>query len=306
MIYNGLEVIFNTWNVATDIKIDVYALHIDLNPENSKAICMQGSVNQETAEAYTQKVAIFKTFTAKDFSLSGYQSKEYGVGDISLIRDIWSDFKTLIDDASSIKECREKRLTDKIELTITRVVLNSKKTYYFVATQESSEKLYKKKKFYSVGENLVSLKPNDFFTMSSDFDCIIDENQNCFYSLKNTYVIKWFKLREAIKNEVKSFEGILDDWSFIDNVDGIKGCIEQQNVYEPLFKVFSDKMYSQQLKEMVAADFRSRIIRVSNGKITENDFNDNKFVITRSNRALFLGLLAKKMKYNIATDTVED
>ena len=50
MPYNGLDVIFNTWNAATDIKTDVYALHIDSNTENSKAICMQGSINQETAK----------------------------------------------------------------------------------------------------------------------------------------------------------------------------------------------------------------------------------------------------------------
>lgn len=71
MPYNGLDVIFNTWNAATDIKTDVYALHIDSNTENSKAICMQGSINQETAEAYTQKMSLFKTFNAKEFSLSG-------------------------------------------------------------------------------------------------------------------------------------------------------------------------------------------------------------------------------------------
>ena len=57
---------------------------------------------------------------------------------------------------------------------------------------------------------------------------------------------------------------------------------------------------------MTATDFKSRIIRVSKGKITDKDFKDDKLVITRSNRALFLDLLAKKMKYNIATDSVED
>lgn len=88
MPYNGLDAIFDTWDVATDVKTDVYALHIDSNPANSKAICMQGSINQETAEAYTQKISIFKAFTAKAFSLSGYQSKEYGVGDISLVKAV--------------------------------------------------------------------------------------------------------------------------------------------------------------------------------------------------------------------------
>lgn len=306
MPYNGLDVIFDTWSAATDIKTDVYALHIDSNPENSKAICMQGSINQETAEAYTQKITMFKTFVAKDFSLSGYQSKEYGVGDISLVKAVWDEYKNLIHGAQSIKGSGEKSITDKIELTITKVVLSSKKEYYFVATQEPSEKLYKKKKVYSVGDTLVSLKPNEFFTMCGDFDCIIDEEQKCFYSLKNTPVINRFKLREAIKNEVKSSESILDDWSFIDNVDGIKGCLEQQNVYEPLFKVFRDKQYTEELKAMTASDFKSRIIRVSKGKITDKDFKEDKLVITRSNRALFLDLLAKKMKYNIATDSVED
>lgn len=306
MPYKGLDVIFDTWNDATDIKTDVYALHIDSTPENSKAICMQGSINQETAEAYTQKISIFKAFTAKEFSLSGYQSKEYGVGDIPLVKAVWDEFKTLIAGAQSIKESGEKKVTDKVELTITKVVLSSKKEYYFVATQESSEKLYQKKKIYSVGETLVSLKPNEFFTMCGDFECIIDEEQNCFYSLKNTSVITRFKLREAIKNEVKSSESILDDWTFIDNVDVIKGCMEQQNVYEPLFKVFRDQQYTAELKAMTATDFKSRIIRVSKGKITDKDFKEDKLVITRSNRAMFLDILAKKMKYNIATDSVED
>ena len=175
MPYNGLDVIFDTWSAATDIKTDVYALHNDSNPENSKAICMQGSINQETAEAYTQKITMFKTFVAKEFSLSGYQSKEYGVGDISLVKAVWDEYKNLIDGAQSIKGSGEKSITDKIELTITKVVLSSKKEYYFVATQEPSEKLYKKKKVYSVGDTLVSMKPNEFFTMCGDFDCIIDE-----------------------------------------------------------------------------------------------------------------------------------
>ncbi len=306
MPYNGLDVIFDTWNVSTDIKTDVYALHIDSDNKNSKAICMQGSINQETAEAYTQKISMFKAFDAKEFSLSGYQSKEYGVGDISLVKVVWDELKSLIAGAQSIKESGEKKATDKVELTITKVVLKSNKEYYFVATQESSEKLYKKKRIYSVGETLVSLKPNEFFTMCEDFECIIDEEQNCFYTLKSTPVINRFKLREAIKNEVKSSEAILDDWNFIDNVDVIKGCMEQQNVYEPLFKVFRDQQYTAELKAMTSTDFKSRIIRVSKGKITDKDFKKDKLVITRSNRALFLDLLAKKMKYNIATDSVED
>ena len=124
MPYTGLDVIFNTWNAATDIKTDVYALHIDSNPDNSKAICMQGSINQETAEAYTQKITTFKTFVAKEFSLSGYQSKEYGVGDVSLVKAVWDGNKNLIDGTQSIKESREKSITDKIELTITKVVLS--------------------------------------------------------------------------------------------------------------------------------------------------------------------------------------
>ena len=223
-----------------------------------------------------------------------------------MVKAVWDGYKNLIDGAQSIKESGEKSITDKIELTITKVVLSSEKEYYFVATQEPSEKLYKKKKVYSVGDTLVSLKPNEFFTMCGDFDCIIDEGQRCFYSLKNTLIINRFKLREAIKNEVKSSESILDDWTFIDNVDVIKGCMEQQNVYEPLFKVFKDQQYTAELKAMTASDFKSRIIRVSKGKISDKDFKEDKLVITRSNRALFLDLLAKKMKYNIATDSVED
>ena len=70
--------------------------------------------------------------------------------------------------------------------------------------------------------------------------------------------------------------------------------------------MFRDQQYTAELKAMTASDFKSRIIRVSKGKISDKDFKGDKLVITRSNRALFLDLLAKKMKYNIATDSVED
>ena len=221
MTYKSLDSVFSAWNAATDIKTDVYALHIDKDSAKSMAVCLQGSINQDTAEAYTQKIAILKSCIAKDFSLAGYKNKEYGAGDLALIKDIWDSYMNLINSASSIKESGLKRATDKVELTITRVTLSSKGEYYFVSAQESSEKLYQKKKIYSVGETLTSLKPKDFFTMCGDFECIIDEKHNCFYSVKNSQVINRFNLREAIKNDVKASEAILDDWSFIDNIDGI-------------------------------------------------------------------------------------
>ena len=305
MSYKGLNVIFCEWNNSDSIKTDIYALHIDNEVTEDIAVCMQGSINQETSEAYTQKIAMFKTFSARDFSLSGYGSKEYGVGDLELINEKWEVLKHKLNNAITIDESKIKKATNNLELTVTKVTI-SDNVYYFLATQEPSEKMYKKKKIYSVGERLVSLKPNEFFTMSGDFDCIIDEQQSCFYSIKNNQVINRFNLKDAIKNAVKSSEGVLDDWLFIDNIESIKDSLDKQNVFGPLFKIFGDVEYVKQLKDMKAIDFKTRLIRVSNGKIIESDFKDDKLVITRSNRALFLDLLSKKMKYNIATDSIEE
>lgn len=305
MTYKGLDNIFGSWNAPTQIETDIYALHLDDDSAKNVAVCMQGSINQETSEAYTKKIAMIKTFDLQDFSLSGYNSKEYGVGNLELIKDNWEVLKSLLDHAITIDEIKIKKATTYLDLTITKITFLDK-VYYFIATQESSEKLYKKRRIYAVGESLVSLKPNEFYTMSGDFDCIIDEYQSCFFAIKNTQVINCFNLKDAIKNTVQSSKGILDDWTFIDNVQGIKDSLEKQNVYAPLFKIFSDDEYTQQLRAMKAVDFKTRLVRVSNGKITENDFNGDKLVITRSNRALVLDLLSKKLKYNIATDSIEE
>ncbi|MCH5316232.1 MAG: hypothetical protein J1E81_09975 [Eubacterium sp.] len=305
MTYKGLDNIFGQWNDSTNIKTDIYALHLDDDATKNVAVCMQGSINQETSEAYTKRIAMFKTFSPQDFSLSGYGSKEYGVGNLDLIKASWEVLKSLLDHAITIRESKIKQATTYLDLTITKITYFDK-IYYFIATQESSEKLYKKRRIYSVGERLSSLKPNEFYTMSGDFDCIIDEDQSCFFAIKNTQVINCFNLKDAIKSVVQSSDGILDDWTFIDNVKDIKDSLDKQNVYAPLFRIFSDEDYTQQLKAMKAIDFKTRLIRVSSGKITENDFNGDKLVITRSNRALVLDLLSKKLKYNIATDSIEE
>lgn len=304
MKYNGLDIIFSDWKETCNIETNVYALSINKKETESLALCLKGSINKETAEAYTNKVSLFKSFESKEFSLSGHKNKEYGIGDLELIREEWENLKKLVDEANTIDGCKKKTITDKIGLTITKVVLSSKE-YYFVATQESSEKMYKKKKIFSVGEVLKTMRPNEFFTMTNDFDCIIDEEQGCFYSLKNSQVIQLFNLKEKIKGIVKSLENNIDEWDFIENVDLIKCSINQQNIYEPLFKIFKDKEYVDSLKIMTAVEFKERLIRVANGKITENDFQDNKLIINKANRALFLELLARKKKYNIVTDSIE-
>lgn len=75
MPYNGLDVIFDTWSAATDIKTDVYALHIDSNPENSKASGFKSYirflvVNEEKLSSYlTARAALYKQINHITFNL---------------------------------------------------------------------------------------------------------------------------------------------------------------------------------------------------------------------------------------------
>lgn len=306
MKYKSLENIFSGLKNSKQVSSNIYGIHIGENESDNFAICLSGEINSETNNEYVEKIIKYKTsFKCMDFSLGGYESKAYGVADLALGQSIWNSLKELIENSKNISEIKEKCVTDAISLTVVDLRYNGN-TYYCLAYQEPTTKLYKKKKVYTVGSRLVSLKPNEFFTMTSDLDCIIDEQQWCFYSLRNTNVIKLFDLNIAIMNEVKNKKEIIDQWTFVDNIDDIKSNLDKKNVYEPLFKIISDEDYVKQLKIIQPSQFKERLIRVSKGQIVDNDFKDNRLCVNNQNRAFFLKLLAKKLKYNIGTDAVEE
>lgn len=285
------------------ITCNVYGLHLEKDNAECFSVNFSGEINVETLYTYRQKIKLFSTLNAVDFSLSGYGSKEFGIGEINLIQTKWNDYKNLLEKASNLDNLSH--ATENIKVTITRLVLGEKE-YYCISNQEPSEKLYKKRRTYSVKDNLKLLRPNEFFTMTSDIDCIIDEQNECFYSFKNTNVIGLFDLDRAIAKYVSDKIEELDAWQFINNIDDIKHSIKHKNVYSSLYQILSKESYVNKLKTMSAEVMKERIIRVSNGDMTEENFADSKLIITKSNRAYILKLLAKKMKYNIAFDSVEN
>lgn len=285
------------------ITCNVYGLHLENDNDKSFSVNFSGKINTETLSTYLQKIKLFSTFNGVDFSLSGYGSKEFGIGRIDLIQAKWDYYKDLLEKASDLDKLSH--ATENIKVTITKLVVGEKE-YYCISNQEPSEKLYKKSRIYSVKDNLKLLKPNEFFTMTSDIDCIIDEHDECFYSFKNTNVIGLFDLDRVIAKYVSDKIEELDAWQFVSNIEDIKRSIEQKNVYSSLYQILSKDSYANQLKTMSAEVMKERIIRVSNGDMTEENFTDSKLIITKSNRAYILKLLAKKMKYNIAFDSVEN
>ena len=306
MKFNDLKTIFINWEKAEDISSNIYGIHFDAQDKTLNfAVSMSGSINLDTNFAYTGKIQMFKNFKAVDFSIIPYGSKEYGVGEMKLIQEQWDYLKNLTN-VNNLQEITGRaNASEAIHLTIVKIKLNEK-SYYCLSFQEPSEKMYKKKKIYSVTTTLTTLMTNEFFTMISDIDCIIDEEQKCFYALKNSNVISLFGLETVVAESVAKDIQIVDDWKFIENKDVIKSAASQKNIYGTLFKIFNDKNYIEELKKVSPQEMKQRLIRVSKGEIKEENFNDDKLILTRKNRAYILDLLSKKKKYNPATDSVED
>ena len=307
MNFKDIKTVFTNWDKSEDVTSNIYGVHFDDSGDKNLdfAVSMAGSINLDTAIAYTSKIQMFKNLKAVDFSIMGYENKEYGVGGIDLIQAHWNFLKSLISVDNLQTIMGKSNASESLDLTIVEITLNDK-TYYFLSFQESSEKMYKKRKIYSVKNVLTTLKTNEFFTMTSDIDCIIDEEQKCFYALKNKNVIDMFGLETVACQSVATEIQIIDNWKFIENAEIIKKDAGQKNIYGPLFKIFNDKKYVEELKQVSPQEMKQRLIRVSKGQISTENFKDDKLVLSRKNRAYILDLLCKKKKYNPATDTVED
>lgn len=130
--------------------------------------------------------------------------------------------------------------------------------------------------------------------------------KNSVYVLNRKNFQKVFNYYEILKKHVIDNIDIINEWTFIDNMDFIKSEIDTAYVYKSLSKIIDDNEYLKAIKKTRPRTLKNRLLEKSLGKFTEEDFKNDKLLVTKSNLEKIIKMISKGFKYNFFTDKAED
>lgn len=287
-------------------KINVYALKNIHKPEkDSYAIALPSNQNSYFLKEYCKFLNSFVTFSCVKYDAINYKDGTYEYIDLSAVEGVWDKFEDLLKD-ESLNRNNYASLVSGINLTICELHIDDE--IYFLGTwQEKSESKFKGRfPFLAEEGKLTSIPCDKLLTLTFNVDFVVSKKASIIYIFNRKHFQKVFNYYEILKNHVVENISVIDDWTFIDNVDFIKGEIDTSYVYKSLSKVIDDSNYLKIIKTTKPRTLKKRLLEKSSGAFTEDDFKNDKLQINKSNLEKIIKMIAKGFKYNFFTDKAED
>ena len=299
-------VLQNLDDIKTKGKINVYALKNIHKPEkDSYAIALPSNKNSYFIKEYCKFLNAFVAFSCVKFDAINYKEGTYEYIDLSAVKGVWDKFDNLLKD-KTLNRNNYASLVSEINLTICELHIDDE--IYFLGTlQEKSESKLKGRFPFLAEEGKLTILPSDkLLTLTFNVDFVVSKNANMIYIFNRKNFQKVFNYYEILKKHVIENLGVMDDWTFIDNVGFIKGEIDTSYVYKSLSKVIDDSEYLKIIKTTKPRTLKKRLLEKSSGVFTEDDFKNDKLQINKSNLEKIVKMISKGFKYNFFTDKAED
>lgn len=298
-------------DVKENAKINFYYVkYLKRTKCQNYAYAFPDGANERIVSGICADLEIYKDFQCKVFNATEVPIDTYEYVTLEIIQDKWIEIKGLIDNPKPFKGENAHYEIAMANLGICHMTYSGQE-YYLFLKQQSFENLLKGKSVFMQSNDVIKdIEASELFLLSLSVDFIIyasTKNQaGHVYVLNRKYFERLFDFYDHIKKSVQKEINLIDQWNFLDSTELIKKKVEQKNVYANLFKVFQDKEYVEQIRKVNLVELKTRLINKSNGAFTENDFKENKLVVTRSNLSNIMKALAKGFKYNFITDKAED
>ena len=277
------SVLQNLDDIEKKGKINVYALKNIHKPEkDSYAIALPSNQNSYFLKEYCKFLNSFVTFSCVKYDAINYKDGTYEYIDLSEVEGVWNKFEDLLKD-ETLNRNNYASLVSEINLSLCELHIDDE-IYFFGTFQEKSESKFRGRFPFLAEEGKLTILPSDkLLTLNFNVDFVVSKNENMLYIFNRKHFEKVFNYYEILKNHVIVNIRVVDEWTFIDNVDFIKSEINTSYVYKSLSKVIDDSDYLKIIKATKPRTLKRRLLDKSSGAFTEDDFKNDKLQINKSN-----------------------
>lgn len=175
------------------------------------------------------------------------------------------------------------------------------KRMYFISKQTNNGNYYNKAAFYRENKNMKKVDLSKCYFLREEIDCIVYDNIVIIFNEKNFENI--FNYDKILKEKAIKYKCEVKKWKFVKDIKEFSSDIENTKyVYRCIAKISDDIDYREKIKLISAKKMKKILLEKYTDKFSENDFENNKLKITRSNKREFCKILAKETFYNAIED----
>ena len=312
ILNKGSKMIFdNISDLKEKTKINIYGvLYKHKSKENNFSIGLPENINRILKKDYVDQIKAINNYKIKAFDPSNsglYEGTCEKVKYLNLKPQVDYIFQLLEKHGNYKKENVTKiRQTNAY---ICEMKYNDKMLYIFSCQDNTTEKIFTNKHILMAQEDDVKIIENKkVFMYSSHIDFIIEKNDDKGQVLifnKHNF-IKFFNYDEEIKKFVIENIKIIDEWKFLNSADFIKEKVINKKVYQNLYKVFRDEDYMEQIKKVTPKQLKKNLLENSSGEFSNDDFDNDKLLITKANINVVIKMISKGFRYNFFTNKAEE
>lgn len=308
----------NIKEITQNAKVNLYAVYYGYrSKKDNKCVALPEDVNQMMREGLCKSIFKYQDYTASAYDPFVTQKDSYYLVPSKDVEDTYQDIMALMRNAEEYKYGMNNHVINSANLLVCELFYRNKKFLLFSRIGNTTEKILRNKViilYYP--DALEECKKDDLFIVSTDVDCALEvpsdtgtENEvdsNILVFNKNNFD-KAFNYSEVQKEIVAKKIQLVEKWDFLDSNKIILDKKEQKNVYQHLAKVFADEGYLKQIETIEPGILKSRIITMCKGKykFSENDFRDNKLIVTETNLKDVMQMLSKHFKFNFFSGSAE-
>lgn len=296
-------------NLVSNSKSNFYSVIFNKKqPKNITAIVLPGKNTSDFIEPINESLRNFKDCTSAPYNPSekSETNYEYLVADDKINKTLDQVFSGL-EDFKEIKNIKPAEL-GKSNVLICEMDWN-KKIYYLFMEQKPSDKLYKGKKGFIIGDDKLKVIENSklfFLQFDIGFICEKNNSQHVIYIFNKKYFEFFFDYENHLKNKVKYHINSIRNWNFIDDFTLIESKIEQKNVYRQLAKIVDDNEYMNVIENTKPEELKKTLLAKGANKFSESDFDkNNRLIVTASSMSKIIKMITKGFHYNFFEDKAE-
>ncbi len=305
------EILQHTASLLVAGRVNFYSIKYFLKKKDENfAICLPDNMNNAFIRDICKHLEDMCHRRCVPFNPVSYEAETYEYLSIDQIRNHWDVILELVKAAKDFKDKENKKKVSEANLSVCELRYQNN-CYYLCSKQQTLTGMLKGKKVLMSGnDKLEAVDPGKLFLLNNCVDFIIcapgSAKEGWVFIFHRENFISIFKYHEYLKRTVMEKLSEVDQWEFLQSAELIKNKSNQKNIYLNLTKVFSDRDYLRQMKQVRPQELKRRLLDKSGGAFTESDFDGEKIAVTTKNLDKVMKMLAKGFRYNFFMDRAEE
>lgn len=308
----------NIKEITQNAKVNLYAIYYGYRTKKENGcVALPDDINQMMLESLCESLFKYQEYEAKEYDPFITQKGSYYIVQSKDVAETIQDIIALMRCAEEYKYGTNNNFINSANLIVCELSYREKKFLLFSRIGNTTEKILKNKAIYIYHQDaLIECKKDALFIISTEVDFALEVlSDTCMEYQFGTNILvfnrdnfdKALNYSEVQKKIVAKNIHLINKWGFLDSTQVIMDRLDQKNVYQHLAKVFANGDYLKQIETINPVILKNRIITMCRGKyqFSEQDFRNNKLIVTKANLEEVMKMLSKHFKFNFFSGSAE-